>query len=569
VPLPVHSSPSDQRSGRAAMFREVRVFEVREVLRLWLRGEGLRAVERWVGVDRKTVRRYVTAAEELGCRRDGGEEQLSDVFIGSVVEAVRPHRGDGHGEAWRLLAANHELIESWLRKDGLTVVKVHDLLCRRGVIVPGRTLHRYALEVCDVGRGRRGSTVRVNDGEPGDELQVDFGKMGLVFDVDTDRRRVCHALIFTACVSRHCFVWLTFRQTLDEVIAGFEAAWGFFGGVFKTVIPDNMKTIVEHADALEPRLNQAFVEYAQCRGFVIDPARVRSPQDKPRVERTVPFVRQSFFAGETFVDLADGQRRAEQWCRERAGMRMHGTIQARPIEVFRVEEQHRLGSVPTEVYDLPIYAVAKVHRDHHIEVAKALYSIPGNLIGQRVEVRADSKLVRVFARGQLVKVHPRQAPGGRSTDGEDLPSDQTAYAMRDLEHLRRIAAGHGEAIGAYATALLDIPLPWTKMRQVYALLGLVKKWGPVRVNAACATALEHEAVNIGLIGRMLERGTEHTTIQPSLPGTVIAGRFARHTEHFAVKQPDRPHPSIDSDRSKPAGGSTAAGLAGDLTGQAR
>jgi transposase len=550
-------------------FREVPVFEVREVLRLWLRGEGLRSVERLAGVDRKTVRRYVTVAEGLGLARDGGEGQLCDVFIGSVTEAVRPHRSDGHGEAWRLLVARHERIEGWLKKDGLTVVKVGELLTREGVVVPERTLHRYADEVCDAGRGRRGSTVRVNDGEPGDELQVDFGKMGLVFDVDTGRRRVCHALIFTACVSRHCFVWLTFRQTLDEVIAGFEAAWRFFGGVFATVIPDNMKTIVEKADALEPRLNQGFVEYAQARGFVIDPARVRSPQDKPRVERTVPFVRQSFFAGEDFVDLAGAQRRAEQWCLERAGMRIHGTIQARPIEVFRVEEQHRLAPAPTAPYDLPIYATAKVHRDHHIEVAKALYSIPGNLIGQRVEVRADSKLVRVFARGQLVKVHPRQAPGHRVTDPDDLPSERTVYAMRDLEHLRRIAAGHGEAIGAYANALLDIPLPWTKMRQVYALLGLVKKWGPERVDAACKTALEHEAVNIGLIGRMLERGTEATTIQPALPGTVIAGRFARDVDHFALSATKQPHPGIDPPSSKGAERIVGAGSHAELTGQPR
>ena len=67
------------------------------------------------------------------------------------------------------------------------------------------------------------------------------------------------------------------------------------------------------------------------------------------------------------------------------------------------------------VRDLPIYASAKVHRDHHIEVAKALYSMPGNLIGSRVEVRADRVLVRVFQRGQLVKVHPRQPPGRRRT----------------------------------------------------------------------------------------------------------------------------------------------------------
>ena len=516
------------------------MFEVREVLRLWLRGEGLRSVERLAGVDRKTVRRYVTAAEGLGLCRDGGEGQLCDEFMGSVVEAVRPHRRDGHGVAWRLLVARHDRIEAWLKTDGLTVVKVHDLLTREGVVVPERTLHRYADEVCDVGRGRRGTTVRVDDGKPGDELQVDFGKMGRLVDPETDRLRDCQALIFTPVVSRYSFVWLTHRQTIDDVIAGFEAAWAFYGGVFATVIPDNMKTIVDKANPLEPRLNQAFVEYAQARGFVVDPARVRSPQDKPRVERTVPFVRQSFFAGETFIDLADAQRRAEEWCRVRAGMRVHGTIQARPAEVFRIEESSALQPAPTERYDLPIYATPKVHRDHHIEVAKALYSVPGNLIGSKVDVRADRVLVRIYARGQLVKTHPRQAPGGRVTDPEDLPSERTAYAMRDLDKLHRIAMGHGSAVGAFTAALLDNPLPWTKMRQVYALLGLVKKWGPDRVEAACASALEHEAVNVGLIGRMLERATENTAAHiptpPSPAGEVITPRFARDPEHFAVER---------------------------------
>jgi hypothetical protein len=109
--------------------------------------------------------------------------------------------------------------------------------------------------------------------------------------------------------------------------------------------------------------------------------------------------------------------------------------------------------------------------------------------------------------------------------------------MRDLDHLRRLAAGHGPAVGAFAAALLDTPLPWTKMRQVYALLGLVKKWGAVRVDAACASALDHEAVNIGLVGRMLERATENTTAaQPALPGVVVAARFARDPGHFATRR---------------------------------
>ncbi len=112
--------------------------------------------------------------------------------------------------------------------------------------------------------------------------------------------------------------------------------------------------------------------------------------------------------------------------------------------------------------------------------------------------------------------------------------------MRDLAQLQRLAAGHGPAIGAYATALLEHPLPWTKMRQVYALLGLVKKWGASKVETACASALEHEAVNVALIGRMLERGTEKTPIQSPLPGTgtatVVSGRFARDPDEFATRR---------------------------------
>jgi hypothetical protein len=191
-----------------------------------------------------------------------------------------------------------------------------------------------------------------------------------------------------------------------------------------------------------------------------------------------------------------------------------------------------------------------VHRDHHIEVGKALYSIPGNLIGFHVDTRADAVLVKVYFRGQLVKVHPRKPPGGRSTDPADLPSEKTVYAMRDVERLQAMAATHGPAVGTYARALLDIPLPWTRMRQVYALLGLVKKWGPTRVDAACARALEAEAISVSLIGRMLERATENHQ-PPSPPGPPApAGRFARAPEHFASGGAKRPHPGATPDPNR-------------------
>jgi hypothetical protein len=473
--------------------------------------------------------------------QNGDETQLSDEVIGCVCERVRPHRPDGHGHAWETLRGEHDRLKGWLVDDKITVVKTHELLAREGIVVPERTLHRYALEVLGVGRSTRGVTVRVADGEPGQELQIDFGRLGLIPDPEAGKQRVLHALIFTAVFSRHMFVWLTFRQTTEAVIAGCEAAWRFFDGVFRVLIPDNLAPVVDKADRLEPRFNQAFMEYTQSRGFVIDPARVRTPTDKPRVERTVQFVRNNFFAGERFIDIVDAQRRVEEWCRTRAGMRIHGTTQCRPAELFMLEEQPQLLPVPAAAYDVPTYAKPKVHPDHHIEVDKALYSIPGNLIGKKVDVRADRELVRVYHHGQLVKVHPRVQPGGRMTDPADLPSEKTAYALRDIEHLKHLAAGHGPAIGAYAAAVLDTPLPWTRMRQVYALLGLVKRWGPDRVEAACARALDAEAISVPLIGRMIERATENDpTIKPTTPPKAsAAGRFARDEEHFAVQKTKR------------------------------
>lgn len=118
-------------------FREVRVFEVREVLRLWLGGEGLREVSRLAGMDRKTVRRYVEAAEELGLDRDGDGGQLSDVFIGRVVEIVRPHRIDGHGETWRLLDVHRDQLRKWLKDDELTVVKWASPRIVEGFLIDG------------------------------------------------------------------------------------------------------------------------------------------------------------------------------------------------------------------------------------------------------------------------------------------------------------------------------------------------------------------------------------------------------------------------------------------------
>jgi len=264
------------------------------------------------------------------------------------------------------------------------------------------------------------------------------------------------------------------------------------------------------------------------------------PSDKPRVERVVPYVRRNFFAGETFLDLADVRARVARWCTETAGTRIHGTTCCRPVEAFGAEEAPLLRPLPAEPFDVPRWSDPKVHRDFHVEVYNAIYSAPHHLIGQRLRARADSKTVKLYFRGELVRVHPRKAAGQRHTNREDLPTGTEVYATRDLDRLRQMAAGHGEAIGAYATAILDTPLPWTRMRQVYRLLGLVKKWGAERVEAACARALEAEAVDVNLITRMIERAREAAEPETPPASNVVDGRFARDASEFrATKESGR------------------------------
>ena len=343
------------------VFREVSVIEIREALRAWLAGKSERAVAAQAGVDRKTSRRYVRAAVAAGLSREGGEDQLTDELIGQVVSVVRPVRPDGHGTGWAELEARQEEITAWV-KAGVPVVKIGILLARQGVVVAERTLHRFAAERCGAGGSK--VTTPVDDGPPGGELQVDFGYLGLI-PAGEGRRRKLHALVFTACFSRYLFVYLTFSMTLEEVIAGCEEAWEFFGGVFRVLVPDNMSPVVAKADAVNPRLTREWLEYAQARGFVTDPARVRHPRDKPRVEAGVKFVQGNFFAGESFLDLADARAKKAAWLVV-ANARVHGTTRQVPAVVFAAREAPCLLPAPADRYQVPYWAEVKVHVDYHL-----------------------------------------------------------------------------------------------------------------------------------------------------------------------------------------------------------
>ena len=335
--------------------------------------------------------------------------------------------------------------------------------------------------------------------------------------------------------------------TIEDVIEGLEAAWRFFGGVFRVVVCDNLKPVIETADPLSPKLNPPFLEYAQSRGFDIDACRVRRPQDKPRVERQVSYARCDWFAGERFGSLGEAREDAVRWCLERAGTRIHGTTGWRPLEHFEAYEQPHLLPAPTKPYKAPLWHTVTLGRDGAVLLERPLYSVPYTVPQGELKVRMSRSTVKLYRRQRLVKVHARQRPGQHAIDADDLPPGKAELATRDCASLQRRADTHGPHVGEYTRRLLEGPLPWTRVRRVYALLGLARRHGSCYADEACARALEFDVVDVKRIKRMLERGLVQRGLLPPSPpsppaatGKVIPLRFARDARRYRAAKRDDP-----------------------------
>jgi len=506
-------------------FREVTLLELKEVLRLARAGVAKKRIAAQLGIDVKTVRGYLKALERSGLCPDA---EL-DAQAAAVAERLESRRSRSRGAGWALCEAQRDFIKGKLDAR-VRLTKVRKLLLRqRSVKVSYATLYRFSVE--ELGFGRRAATIPVADCGPGEEIQLDTGWVGWLEDLFGKRRRF-RAWLFTSVLSRHRFVYPVFRETTETAIEACEAAWEHFGGVFKVVIPDNTKAIVDRADPLAPTLNETFLEYAQSRGFHIDPTRVRSPRDKARVERSVQTVRDDCFGGETLRSIVEARDHARKWSLEEYGMRRHSTTYRMPLEHFESEEKPVLLAAPSEPYEIPTWSDPRVGRDQHAAVEKSLYSLPQHYRGRKLRARADRHTVRFYDRRALVKTHPRKPPGKRSTDPSDFPSEKAAYALRDVTYLANKAAEHGEWVGRFATILLEGPLPWTRMRQVYALLGLASRYGPARLDQACAIAVEADMIDVYRLRKLLQIAPAPDLARPDR--VVPLARYLRPAKQYAL-----------------------------------
>lgn len=482
------------------------MIDIVEILEHWYAGRPKAQVADSLGVDRKTVRHYVARAEEAGFV-PGGPLVTTERWVALVREwfpelVVPELRSATFAEC----LVHHQAIKDGLATNHLSTV-YQRLRDEAGFASSESSLRRYVAIALPGEAAANRVTVRKDDPPPGDEGQVDYGRLGMWFDPEAGRRRTLWAFVLVLAHSRHLFVRPTLVMDQVEWVAAHLAAAEFFGGLPHRLVLDNLKDGVVKADLYDPLLNRAYAEFAHHHGVLLDPARAGKPKDKPRCERVIPYVRDSLFAGRDVATLEGWRKEGVRWSAEVAGARRCRALDgAAPAAVFAATEAAALVALPAIAFELAAWSKAKVHDDCHINVGKVLYSVPWRYLGMEVEARATPATVAVYVRGELVKTHVAQRKG-RRTDFSDYPPDKVAFLQRTPVWCRARAAEIGPACAELVAELLAVNV-LHRLRATQGVLRLAERHSPERLDAACACALAAGDPSYRTVKGILAAGVE-------------------------------------------------------------
>jgi transposase len=464
------------------------MIDVVEILQHWHAGRPKLVLSASLGIDVKTVRKYVAPAEAAGIAPGDGLVLDRAGWAARVAEWF-PELSDARARCstWPVLEARRELIESMLATN--TLATVHQRLRdEHDVRVSVTSLRRYVWRAFPDRRGGPQPTVLRPDVPAGQEAQIDYGYLGRWCDPLAGRIRRVWAFVVVLACSRHMFVRPVLSMDQSAWVAAHVAAWEFFGGLPARLVIDNLKTGVIKPDLYDPKLNRAYAEMAEHYGCLIDPARASKPKDKPRVERMMPYVRDSYWRGRSFASVADMQVRAVDWALTVAGTRPHRSLHgAQPHAVFQAVEAKALLALPGAPFELVRWLSPKVAPDCHVSVDRVLYSVPWRFIGAQVTARVTDRVVQIFAAGELIKTWPR-AERGRCTDNTDYPPEKVAFFLRTPLWCRSRA----ESLGCHVHELVCGLLAGGALHHLRAAQGvlvLADKYGAERLDAACGRAL--------------------------------------------------------------------------------
>jgi transposase len=369
---------------------------------------------------------------------------------------------------------------------------------------------------------------------PGEEAQVDFGEIGRLL-VDGASRKV-YLFALTLCYSRSSYYELVVDQKVSTFLGALRRGFEHFGGVPARLKPDNL-----HAAVLIDQLGQRyyqrdFFDFCRHYGTVPDAARPRTPTDKGRTERDIGYVKGSCFRGRSdLVTLEQGRAHLARWHVEVADVRIHGTTQRRPCDLFEVE-RHHLRPLPKEPYAVSEWGHYLVRKDCHIALLANYYSVPHRFVGQRVFVRLAEDEVAVFADDVQVARHVRSHGRGETiTDPSHYPAEKR-LSTQEIHRRRTLRLREaGPHVAAYLGRLKESR--FVKADQLARLVRLLEGHGASALDLACRRALHFEALDgAKTVARILETGLHLQALPEASPGAAqkAAGDFGRPLEEYSA-----------------------------------
>jgi hypothetical protein len=404
-------------------------------------------------------------------------------------------------------------IKNWLAEKYMTITQIHRLLKEEFALEIGETtLRRYIHAKFP---NPKNCTVPLV-AKPGEEAQVDYGYVGLMFDSKSGKMRKAYAFIMTLAYSRYRFVQFVFKQDEQSWVNCHINAFKFFGGVPGRVLLDNLKAGVIKADIYDPTINRTYAELEKFYGFIIDPAKIRKPEHKGKVERSVIMVKQQLVAGRKYANLEEASDKALFWCKEDNAHKVTRTTGKTPAELFALEREILL-PLPHGSFDLTEWVQAKVHRDHHVVFRGSFYSVPTAYIGKEVWLRGGMRTMEIYHDHQLIKTHLRLYEKGKwQSDDNDYPEYVRNYLRKTPERCIAEAEKIGEATKEVVSHILQRPSK-QKMRKVQAIIRLKEKYGQERLEKACFKSFVYENCEYKAIKSMLEKGIESKVQEETAP----------------------------------------------------
>jgi len=352
----------------------------------------------------------------------------------------------------------------------------------------------------------------------GEKLFVDFAGTTVAL---TDGKR---AQVFVAAMgaSSYTFACATGAQKLEDWIGSMVRALSFYGGVPQLIVPDNPRAVIADPDRYEPRANQTALDFAQHYGTSILPARPASPQDKATAESAVQVVTRWILARlrhqrfETVAEVDAAIAALLPSLNDRLFQKLPGSR----ASTFAELDAPALMPLPANRYEIARFKTVKVHIDYHVEIDGHRYSVPHALVGQSLEARLTACGVELLMRGNRIASHARCARrGGFTTVDEHMPAAHRAH--RDWTPGRLIEWGQriGMATGEVVTRILEQNKhPEHGYRACLGLLGLAKRYGKARLEAACERTLVLGAFKYRHVRDMLINNRDQLALDGTDPG---------------------------------------------------